>query len=156
MLKVLIAEDDLMIADMLEEHLIASGYDVCGIARTVTEGLALAREHKPDIAVIDMRLADGGRGTELVAQFDTPRPAILYATGNTAEVRLTADDGAACITKPFRSEDLVRGLEIVADIAATGTTLRPFPHNFQLLVRRPTTPVEAPRVTDAAIDHSNG
>jgi two-component system, response regulator PdtaR len=36
-LKVLIAEDDLMIADIAEEILIEHGYEVCGIARTVTE-----------------------------------------------------------------------------------------------------------------------
>ena len=40
--KVLIAEDDLMIADMLEMSLVDSGYEVCGIARTVAEAVALA------------------------------------------------------------------------------------------------------------------
>jgi DNA-binding response OmpR family regulator len=61
-LKVLIAEDDLMIADLAEEILIEHGYDVCGIARTVTEAVALAQQHKPDLAVLDLRLADGGAG----------------------------------------------------------------------------------------------
>jgi response regulator of citrate/malate metabolism len=35
MLKVMIAEDDLMMADMLEDVLVGNGYEVCGIARTV-------------------------------------------------------------------------------------------------------------------------
>ncbi len=35
---VMIAEDDLLMADMLEEVLVANGYEVCGIARTVEEG----------------------------------------------------------------------------------------------------------------------
>ena len=35
MSKVLIAEDDLMIADMVEQILVDAGYEVCGIARTV-------------------------------------------------------------------------------------------------------------------------
>jgi DNA-binding response OmpR family regulator len=33
MLKVLIAEDEFIIADLLDEFLSANGYDVCGIAR---------------------------------------------------------------------------------------------------------------------------
>jgi DNA-binding response OmpR family regulator len=38
----MIAEDDLLMADMLEEVLVASGFEVRGIARTVEEGVALA------------------------------------------------------------------------------------------------------------------
>ena len=34
MLKVLIAEDNLIIADMMEEILVRNGYEVCGIGRT--------------------------------------------------------------------------------------------------------------------------
>jgi hypothetical protein len=41
MSKVLIAENDLLLADMLEEDLMHAGYDVCGIARTVEEGVAI-------------------------------------------------------------------------------------------------------------------
>ncbi len=59
-MKVLIVEDDLMIADMLEEVLLAHNYCVCGIATTVTEAVALALREKPDLAIVDLRLADGG------------------------------------------------------------------------------------------------
>src|ERR1700681_237271 len=65
MLKVLIAEDDLMIADTAEEILVECGYEVCGIARTVAEGIALGLRHKPDLALIDLRLGDGGLGTAI-------------------------------------------------------------------------------------------
>ena len=39
---VMIAEDDLFMADMLEEALAANGYDVCGIASTVEKAVELA------------------------------------------------------------------------------------------------------------------
>ena len=45
MLKVSIAEDDLMIADLAEEILADGGYEVCGVARTVAETVALAQLH---------------------------------------------------------------------------------------------------------------
>ena len=67
MLKVLIAENDLLTADMLEEVLVDSGYDVCGIARSVEEGVALGNLHQPDLALLDLRLAAGGLGTDIAA-----------------------------------------------------------------------------------------
>jgi CheY-like chemotaxis protein len=136
MLKVLIAEDDLMIADMTEEVLIECGYEVCGIARTVAEGVALGRLHKPDLALLDLRLADDGHGTEIAAQLSTSgRLGVLYATGNASHVMQNASDGDACILKPYSSIDLVRALEIVAEIVAAGTASPPFPRGFALLPR---------------------
>jgi DNA-binding response OmpR family regulator len=133
-LKVLIAEDDLMIADLAEEILTDKGYEVCGIARTVAEAVALAQLHKPDLAVLDLRLADGGLGTEIAAQLlPLGRLGVLYATGNISQVVLTTADGDACLSKPYSSADLLRGLEIVAQIVATGKALPPFPQGFQIL-----------------------
>jgi DNA-binding response OmpR family regulator len=135
--KVLIAEDDLMIADMAEEVLIAHGYEVCGIARTVAEAVALGLCHKPDFALIDLRLADGELGTEIAAQLEELNLGILYATGNMAQVVLTAANGHACLAKPYRGTDLVRGLKIVSDIVRTGTAVTPFPRGFQVLYSEP-------------------
>jgi DNA-binding response OmpR family regulator len=134
MLKVLIAEDDLMIADAAEGALIENGYEVCGIARTVAEAVELGKIHRPDLAVIDMRLADGGLGNEVAAQLSAlGRLGVLYATGNVSLVTMTTALGDACLVKPYSSSALVRGLEIVADIVATGTASKPFPRGFQLL-----------------------
>ena len=132
MLKVLIVEDDLMLADFSEEILVEHGYEVSGIARTVTVAVAFARRSRPDLVILDLRLADGGLGTEVAAQLlPLGRPGILYVTGNMSQMALT--DGDACLAKPYRSVDLLRGLEIVAGIVATGNAQPPFPQGFQLL-----------------------
>jgi CheY-like chemotaxis protein len=132
--KVLIAEDDLMIADLVEEILLENGYEVCGIARTVAEAVELGRQHNPDLAVIDLHLADGGLGTEIAAQLGgAGHLGILYATGNASLLILTAADGHACLTKPYRDFDLVRSLEIVVEIGATGKATPPFPRGLTLL-----------------------
>jgi CheY-like chemotaxis protein len=134
MLKVLIVEDDLMIADMAEEMLVTFGYEACGIARTVAEAVALSRFHKPDLAIIDLRLADGGFGIEIAAQLGgLGSIGVLYASGNIAHGTLTAADGHACLAKPYSAADLMRSLEIVADIVATGTASPPFPRGFRVL-----------------------
>jgi DNA-binding response OmpR family regulator len=56
---VMIAEDDLLMADMLEDVLIGGGYEVCGIARTVEQAVELGERYKPDLAILDIRLAEG-------------------------------------------------------------------------------------------------
>jgi two-component system, response regulator PdtaR len=135
MLKVLIAEDELMIADLLEESLIMSGYEVCGIARTVDEAVALAERHNPDLAVLDVRLARGGRGPEIARRLrGRGTPGILYATGDDARhSTLTLADGSASISKPYRVEDVARALAIVREIMTIGTATPPFPPGFRLL-----------------------
>lgn len=135
MLRVLIAEDELMTADQLEETLIAYGYEVCGIARTVDEAVALGELHKPDLAILDVRLARGNRGPEIAKRLNSRgKFGVLYATGTDARnSTLTIADGEALITKPYRSEDLVRALAIAREIATARTATPPFPPRFRLL-----------------------
>ena len=93
MLKVMIAEDDLLLADMLEEVLVDNGYSVCGIARTVGKAVELAKRHKPDLAVLDIRLAEGGLGMEIAARMNRKGMGVLYATGNSGQMGLTRANG---------------------------------------------------------------
>jgi DNA-binding response OmpR family regulator len=139
--KVLIAEDDLMIADFLEEVLTDGGFEVCGTARTVTQGIALAQLHQPDIVILDLRLAHGGLGTEIAAALDRKAGlGILYATGNSHQFLLTKNDGDACLDKPFRSVDVIRGLHLVEEITRSGKASKPFPSGFRVLEGSAITP----------------
>ena len=61
-------------ADMLEEALVTSGCEVCGIARTVEKAVELDEGHRPDLAVLNIWLADGGLGTEVPARAEEPGP----------------------------------------------------------------------------------
>ena len=138
---VMIAEDDLFMADMLADVLASAGYDVCGIARTVDEGIELAQRHKPDLAVLDVRLAAGDLGTDIAARLHRgSRPGVLYATGNVGQLGLTRADGEACLGKPYRPDDVVQALKIVEQIVRTGEAPGPFPKGFYRL--------EPPQVSD--------
>src|ERR1700687_4332471 len=132
MVKVLIVEDDLMLADFAEEILVEHGYEISGIARTVADAVALARDARPDLVILDLRLADGGLGTEVAAQLPPlGRPGVLYIPGNMSEVALTCGD--AYLPKPYPAVNLLRGLEILAEIVTTWKAHPPFPPVFQLL-----------------------
>jgi len=146
MLKILIAEDELMVADLLEETLVASGYEVCGIARTADEGVALGELHNPDLAILDVRLAKGSRGPEIARRLHSKgKFGVLYASGD--DVRnstLTLSDGEASIAKPYRVEDVMRALVIVREIMTAGIATRPFPPGFRLLPETAARPAQAP------------
>jgi two-component system, response regulator PdtaR len=135
MSKVMIAEDDLVMADMLADILVHSGYEVCGIARTVDQAVHLCERHKPDLAILDLRLSHGEVGTEIATRL-RPRGnfGILYTTGNVGQMGgLTKADGDACMRKPYRAEDVVLALKIVEKIVGNDTVEGPFPQGFQVL-----------------------
>jgi DNA-binding response OmpR family regulator len=129
----MITEDDLMIADLVEDALVSSGYSVCGIARTVAEGVLLGRLHHPDLAIVDMRLAEGGLGSQIVEQLHAgPRIGVLYANGNINQV-IDQASGDACIAKLFDTADLLRVSLLVQQILHDDTASPPFPREFHLL-----------------------
>jgi two-component system response regulator HydG len=135
MSEVLVVEDDLLIADLLQCALKAGGYNISGVARTVAEAKESAERHPPDFAVIDIRLADGNLGTELGAYLrnTTPGPGIMYSTGNGADAGLSKLDGDAVMTKPYRLHDVARALDIIEQLRRSGQTHLRFPRNFRLL-----------------------
>ena len=117
MASVLIVDDDLMIADWLEEVLGEAGYDVCGIATTVAEAIELGEFHRPDLVVLDIRLANGGNGMDVaVALRRVGRFGVLYSTGNPEHMDKAVGEGL--LTKPYPGSSLVSALRIVSDMVA--------------------------------------
>ena len=64
---------------------------------------------------------------------DQPGLGILYATGNASNVVLTSADGHACISKPYSEAGLLRALDLVAELVATGNATPPYPKGFKVL-----------------------
>lgn len=137
MAKVLVVEDDVLISDLIEDALTGGGYDVCGVATTAAEAIALGERERPDLAVIDVRLADGSDGTtvaaRLMAQFSL---GVLYATGNTDHLLATNAAGHACLKKPYRPSDVVRSLKIVERLVAGVVSTEGKPAGLFLLGRQ--------------------
>lgn len=117
--RVLIVEDEALVAFTIEEALCSAGFEVCGIADRPAEALALALEHGPELAVVDVRLAAGGDGIELAHALAELGPTlILFATGNPAEVRRRARVGHGCLAKPFDGAWLIAALQMISGVPA--------------------------------------
>ena len=63
-MRVLIVEDDAIIAMHLAMLVAELGHEVCATAATAAAAIALAAVHKPDVVLMDIRLAQGSSGID--------------------------------------------------------------------------------------------
>jgi DNA-binding NarL/FixJ family response regulator len=111
-LRILIVEDEFLIALELENRLLDAGYKVVGIAVTAPEAIAMARSEQPDLAVMDIRLADRTDGVEAaIALFRTFGVRSIFASAHAdAETRNRAAPATPIgwVQKPYPADDLIR------------------------------------------------
>ena len=60
--RVLVVEDEFLVALSLEDALDEIGYRYCGVAATADEALSAAKSERPAIALVDIGLRGGGDG----------------------------------------------------------------------------------------------
>ena len=115
--KVMVVEDELILAKGIEVLLRRNGYEVCGPVTTGEEALDLARAQQPDLALMDISLAgtmDGVAAADLMRR-DLEIPAIfLTAYGDRSTVeRACAAEPYSYILKPFEDTELLIAVEVV-------------------------------------------
>jgi len=81
-IKILIAEDEVLIAQCLQMELEMSGYEVCGFVATGEEAILKTRDTKPDIVLMDINLSGEMDGIEaaqkIIAENKIP---LIFMTG---------------------------------------------------------------------------
>lgn len=81
-IKILIVEDEIMIAECLKMQLEDEGYNVCGNFTTGEEAVAFVQETKPDVILMDINLVgeiDGIEAAQLITE--KSRIPIIFMTG---------------------------------------------------------------------------
>jgi CheY-like chemotaxis protein len=119
--KILIAEDQALIALSLSQGLAFDGHLVCGVVATAEDGIALARIHRPDLALLDVHLARGSDGRDIahVLRAELGIPSILL----TAQVGREEARGMGVlglVPKPYGIEDVLRAVEDAVAFVRTG------------------------------------
>jgi len=106
--RVLIIEDEPVIAMDIAGIVESLGHEIVGIASRQTEAVDLARRHQPGLVLADVQLQDGDSGIvtvqEIMRSMDAP---VIFVTGF-PERLLTGDrvEPAFIVTKPFDPETL--------------------------------------------------
>ena len=107
--RILIIDDNALIAMLLAETLTAMGYEICGIEGTEQGAVAVAQSAKPDVMIVDLRLGSGS-GVAAVEQIERSGPVPhIFVSGDAKKLQLL---GAAAIVlaKPFRESDLAEAI----------------------------------------------
>ncbi|MXQ06726.1 response regulator [Alphaproteobacteria bacterium GH1-50] len=124
--RVLIIEDEAIIAMDLESIVTEMGHEVVGNARTRTDAVAMVNEQKPDLVLTDIQLADNSSGVDAARDIleRYPDMPVIFITAF-PERLLTGErpEPAFLITKPY-SEDQVRSAVSQAMFFSSTETLK--------------------------------
>jgi response regulator NasT len=111
--RILVAEDEAIIRLDLVEMLTEAGYVVVAQATNGVEAISLAQEHKPDLAILDVKMPelDGISAAEEIIEI---APVLMLTAFSQKDlVERARDAGAmAYVVKPFSISDLVPAIEI--------------------------------------------
>ena len=112
-IRILVAEDEALIRMDLVEMLQEAGYDVVAQATNGEEAIALATEHQPDLAILDVKMPilDGISAAEKIISI---APVLMLTAFSQRELVDRARDAGvmAYVVKPFTISDLVPAIEI--------------------------------------------
>ena len=113
---ILVVEDESIIAMNLEEHLMGMGYKVVGGASSGDEAIAKAREHRPDLILMDIVMPGEKDGIdaseEIKSEMDVP---IIFLTAYADEgfvERAKRIEPVGYIVKPYEKKELRAVIDI--------------------------------------------
>lgn len=113
--KILIVEDEFIVANDLKIMLLKAGYEVTGIASSVVQARKLIAEKKPTWVLLDIMLKGDLTGIDLAWELKEIHLPYLYISANTNQSILEAVKATqpyGFMVKPFRERDLIVMLDI--------------------------------------------
>ncbi|MFC7448308.1 response regulator [Rhodococcus daqingensis] len=116
MIRVLVIDDDFMVAKVHSGFVTRTeGFEVCGVAHSADEGLALARDLQPDLALLDVHLP-GTSGLDLIGPLRQAAPdldvLVITSEREADSVKRALRSGVVhYLMKPFSYETLRERLE---------------------------------------------
>lgn len=116
-MRVLIAEDEAIIRMDLREMLIEEGHDVVGEARNGEEAVSLARDLRPDVVFMDVKMPgmDGIKAACILTEERVAPVVMVTAFSQASYVEDACAAGAmAYLVKPFTKRDIIPAMHVAA------------------------------------------
>ncbi|MGJ3264933.1 MAG: response regulator [Salinarimonas sp.] len=107
--RVLVVEDEVLVAMMLEDTLVELGYAVVGLAHRLQDGLCAAERDDIDVALLDINL-DGQRSLPIADRLAARGIPFAFSTGYGSVALGGAHPKVPILRKPFSGDDLRRTL----------------------------------------------
>ena len=132
-LRVLIVEDEFIIAMEYELMLKDEGHEVVGVAAHAETALAIAREHKPDLALVDVRLQDGATGPEIATYLcKALQVPVLFISSNSDRLPDDLHGAVGALAKPVAKSQFAGVIRYIAARIAKGELNDPCPQGLRL------------------------
>ena len=136
--RILIVEDDLVVARDIQNHLTRIGHTVVGLVARGEDALPLAIQSQPDLVLMDIRLDGGIDGIDAAQQIrDCCRIPVVYLTAYADDQTLQragATEPFGYLLKPFEDSQLRTTIEMALYRHATERKLRESEQSFRLIV----------------------
>ena len=117
--RLLIVEDDVLLASALQELLSDSGFRVVGTAGSAAAALSLAKDQDPQLALIDICLVGPIDGIELACRLrDEYRIPTIFLSGLAdpeARVRALMAQPLGFLRKPYRASQVYNAIQKALD-----------------------------------------
>jgi two-component system, response regulator PdtaR len=128
--RVLIVEDEFIVALNLRQIMADLGFQVVGIAPDASTALKLA-ENEPDIALVDLNLRDGPTGPKIGAKLSEKGTTVIFLTANAAQLGDGIEGTVGVVSKPVDENSIESVLDFlvkhrVGEYASPPPSLRLF------------------------------
>jgi CheY-like chemotaxis protein len=114
-LKILIVEDEPLLAEIVRQLIeLNPCFEVTGVADDLSTALAAVEGRRPDLALVDLQLANATSGYSVAAKLHDLDIACLFTSSRPPGFPLP-DLALGCLEKPYREEDLIQALTEAED-----------------------------------------
>ena len=113
--KVMIVEDDLLVAADIRKTIERNGFRVAGMARTAEKALQVLEDVHPTLAILDIFLKGTLTGIDLAGHLNKKGIPFIYLSANSNQQVLEAAKATnpfGFVVKPFREKDLIVTIDI--------------------------------------------
>ena len=115
-MRILIVEDEPLIASLVADVLTDGGHEVAGVASNFRSACERAERARPDLALVDIQLAGGDSGIDVARALSALGVASILVSSDGCSARDNQDAAVGYLAKPWRPDALLESIEAAAVI----------------------------------------
>ena len=122
----MIVEDEALVATVLRDELQDAGYKVLNLTDRYAEALEVAKTEKPNLALVNIRLAGRDHGIELSEHLKALGIPVLLISGQVSRARSAKTVAIASMPKPYDAAEMALAVaHLLARLKGDGSLPRP-------------------------------
>ncbi len=126
-MRILIVEDEALLALELEFEIEAAGHEVVAQAPSYTAAIDVIDRDEPEFAFVDIHLLDGPRGVDVGYYLSQRQIPYVFVSGNVRRIPEDFAGALGAIEKPYTMNGLQNALSYIDDLIKGAPTTAPPP-----------------------------